>query len=206
MNEITDVNRSFLLTMTSSSARQLGNHIAASRGSGKSRLMGRIIAFLDFIRQVPSVIIDPHGGTIDNFLDRMMRLPRLYQEMLWDRVIYVDMSGHWGYVVPFPFYYQLGNESWFENSQRYLDVVYKLDTHLQSASIQGWNPLWLTGTVAGMVLSALNLQLTELKDLLTRPLAWNEQLYKVQKEYPELSYAVGYLRKLSDSKATNSPA
>jgi hypothetical protein len=162
--------------------------------------MGRIIAFLDFIQMVPTVILDPHGGTIDNFLDRMMRLPRVYQEKLWQRVIYVDMSGHWGNIVPFPFYYQLGNESWFEISQRYLDVVYKLDPHLQDASIQGWNPLWLTGTLAGMVLSALKLQITELEDLITRHDAWKEYLYKVREEHPELSYAVGYLGRLADLK------
>ena len=43
----------------------MGTHIVAGKGSGKSRLMGRIIAFLDFLQGVPTVIFDPHGGTIE---------------------------------------------------------------------------------------------------------------------------------------------
>lgn len=57
------------------SSRSMGIHIMAGKGSGKSRLMGRIIAWLDFIRGVPQVIFDPHGPTIDNFLDKLLRLP-----------------------------------------------------------------------------------------------------------------------------------
>lgn len=190
-----------LTTLISSSARRMGIHIAAGRGSGKSRLMGRIIGFLDFLQGVPTVILDPHGGTIDNFIDRMMYLPRNYQEKFWKRVLYVDMSGHWGTVVPFPFYYRLGNESWYDKSQRYLDVVYKLDAFLQTASIQGWNPLWLTGTTTGMILSALNLQITEAEDMLNNPKAWANKLIKVKERYPELSSAVSFLLQLPDLRS-----
>ena len=157
----------------------MGTHIVAGKGSGKSRLMGRIIAFLDFLQGVPTVIFDPHGGTIDNFLDRMLRLPRIYQERSWKRVEYIDMSGHWGYVTPMPFYNRFQGESFYDVSQRYLDVVYKLDSYLQTASIQGWNPLWLTGTMAGMVLSALGMQITEAHDLIINPELWKDKLYSI---------------------------
>ena len=46
-------------------SRSMGIHIMAGKGSGKSRLMGRLIAWLDFVRGVPQVIVDPHGPTID---------------------------------------------------------------------------------------------------------------------------------------------
>jgi hypothetical protein len=118
-------------------ARSMGIHIQAGKGSGKSRMLGRMIAWLDFIRGVPMVIFDPHGPTIDNFLDKLTRMPRELQERLWQRVLYVDMSGQSGQVIPFPLYYRLGNESLYDISQRYLDVVRKLDPYLQTASVGG---------------------------------------------------------------------
>jgi len=176
----------------------MGTHIVAGRGSGKSRLMGRMIALFDFLRGVPTVIFDPHGGTIDNFLDRMVRLPQKYQEQLWKRVIYVDMSGHWGYVTPIPFYYSFRGESFYDVSQRYLDVVYKLDSYLQTASIQGWNPLWLIGTMTGMILSALGMQITEAQDLISNPENWQDRLFALRKRFPELIPAINFLLKLPD--------
>src|SRR5215216_1665618 len=151
-------------------ARSMGIHIQAGKGSGKSRLMGRLIAWLDFVRGVPLVILDPHGPTIDNFLDKLTRMPRELQERLWQRVLYVDMSGQSGQVIPFPLYYRLGNESLYDISQRYLDVVRKLDPYLQTASVEGWNPLWRTGTYIGMILAGLNFQITEAEKLLQNPL------------------------------------
>src|SRR6266496_3288437 len=108
-------------------ARPMGIHIQAGKGSGKSRLMGRVIAFLDFMRGTPTVILDPNGPTIDNFLDKLTRLPKEYQEQLWPRVIYVDMSGQSGYVTPFPLYYRLGGETLYTISQRMLDMIQKMD-------------------------------------------------------------------------------
>lgn len=67
-------------------ARSMGIHIMAGKGSGKSRLMGRILCWLDFIRGVPLVILDPNGPSIDNFLDKLTRLPPAYQKQLWKRI------------------------------------------------------------------------------------------------------------------------
>src|SRR3954466_10271984 len=57
-------------------ARGMGIFMAATRGTGKSTVLGKHIAFSDFHRPtlkacVPVVIIDPVGGTIDNFLDKI---------------------------------------------------------------------------------------------------------------------------------------
>jgi hypothetical protein len=181
-------------------ARSMGIHIQAGKGSGKSRLMGRLIAWLDFIRGVPLVIFDPHGPTIDNFLDKLTRLPRELQERLWPRVLYVDMSGSSGYVVPFPLYYRLGNESLYDISQRYLDVVRKIDPYLQSASVEGWNPLWRTGTHLGMVLAALDLQITEAEKLLQNPSVLARRSRDFLSAYPEAEPAVTYIRELTHAK------
>jgi hypothetical protein len=173
-------------------ARSMGIHIMAGRGSGKSRLMGGVIAWLDFVRGVPLVVLDPAGPSIDNFLNKLVRLPRADQERLWRRVVYVDMSGRVGYVTPFPLYYRLGQESLYEIAQRYLDVVRKIDPHLATASVEGWNALWRIGTYAGMVLTALDCQITEAEGLLSSPAAWMGKFPAAVQTYPEVRPAVEF--------------
>src|SRR4051812_1480633 len=173
-------------------ARSMGIHLLAGKGSGKSRLMGRGIAWDDFIRGIPVVIFDPVGPTIDNFLDKLTRLPREYQECLWKRVIYVDMSDSSGRVTPMPLYYRLGTESFYSISQRYLDVVRRVDPALQSASILGWNQLWYVGTYTGMILSALDLQITEAEHLLRHPEAWVTRINQAVQTHPELVDAASF--------------
>lgn len=188
-------------------ARSMGIHIMAGKGSGKSRLMGRILCWLDFIRGVPLIILDPNGPSIDNFLDKICKLPPDYQKQLWKRVLYVDMSGKasstvggvgasdvGGHVVPFPLYYRLGQESLYEISQRYLDVVRKTDPFLATASVEGWNALWRIGTHAGMVLSALGCQITEADHLLHYPEAWSERFAEALDVYPEVAPAVEFFK------------
>jgi len=181
--------------------RDKGIHIVAGKGSGKSRMLGRVISWFDFIRGNSVSIWDPHGPTIDNFFDKVTRMPKEIQERLWPRVRYIDMSGKSGNVVPFPLYYRLGNEGLFEISQRYLDVVRKLDPFLQTASVQGWNPLWRTGTYTGMVLAGLGLQITEAEHLLRYPKSWGHRLNKLLDEYPETLPAVSFFRELGNMNA-----
>lgn len=170
----------------------MGVHVMAGKGSGKSRLMGRLLAFLDFIRFVPTVILDPNGPTIDNFIDKILWLPKEYQEQLWKRVIYVNMSGEGGQVVPFPLYYRLGSENLYTISQRYLDVVRKVDPWLQTASVEGWNALWRIGTYAGMLLAALDCQITEAQSLLTNPEAWSARFDEALRKHPDVRPAVEF--------------
>lgn len=175
-------------------ARSMGIHIMAGKGSGKSRLMGRVIAWLDFLRGIPLVVFDPHGPTIDNFLDKIVHLPKEIQRQLWRRVIYVDMSGRTSGVIPFPLYYRMGQESLYEISQRYLDIVRKLDPNLHTASVEGWNPLWRIGTAAGMVLGALGFQITEAESLITNPSEWERYFAAVLNIHPEAQPAVEFFQ------------
>ena len=181
-------------------SRNMGIHIMAGKGSGKSRLMGRLIAWLDFIRGVPQVIFDPHGPTIDNFLDKVVHFPQETQVKLWRRITYVDMSGQSGYVYPFPLYYRMGQESLYEVSQRYLDVVRKIDPFLQTASVEGWNALWRTGTYSGMILAALNLQISEAENLLNNVGQWHNQFNYAIEKFPDVLPAVNYLSELGEEK------
>ncbi|HEX9987304.1 MAG TPA: hypothetical protein VGE45_02365 [Chloroflexia bacterium] len=164
----------------------------AGKGSGKSRLLGRLLCWLDFIRGVPLVILDPNGPSIDNFLDKLTRLPPAYQKQLWKRIIYVDMSGRGGHVVSFPLYYRLGEESLYEISQRYLDVVRKTDPWLATASVEGWNALWRIGTYVGIILAALGYQITEVEHLLHSPEAWSNLLAQVARTHPDAAPAAQF--------------
>src|SRR3954451_18072760 len=81
-------------------ARGMGTFVCATRGTGKSRALGRFIAWQDFYREMPLVVLDPIGGTIDNFLDKIARRPLAERVELWKRVRYVNMNGQDGRVVP----------------------------------------------------------------------------------------------------------
>src|SRR5688500_20278280 len=96
------------------SARAMGIYILGARGSGKSRLSGRVIAWQDYRAEIPLVIIDPLGGTIDNFLDKLSRFLQYVHpakhSWYWSRVRYVDMSGKTGDITPWPLYYKTGSQ------------------------------------------------------------------------------------------------
>lgn len=181
-------------------SRRMPIFLRAGSGSGKSRLMGRILAWQDFLRGTPLVIIDPHGPTIDNFLDKIIRLPAELQKRIWSRVRYVDMSGRYGSVTPFPLYYRLGNESLYEIAQRPLDVIRKIDPHLQTASVEGWNALHRTGTYTGMVLAALTWQITEAKKILQNPEILEQYITPGQSFYPELRPAAAFFQDLNEAR------
>ena len=176
-------------------------HIMAEAGAGKSRFMGRILAWLLFLRHIPQVILDPTGGTIDNFLDRIIRLPPAWRKQLWPRVLYVDMSGKGGYVVPFPLYYRLRpDDSLFDVSQRFLEVVRRLDVHLQQAPILGLNALATISTYAGMLLAVLGCQITEAPSLIGHTDRWEGRLERALSLSPEVKPAVEYFRDFADWK------
>jgi hypothetical protein len=92
------------------SARAMGIYILGARGSGKSRFSARVLAWQDYRSEIPLVIIDPLGRTIDNFLDKLFRFLQYVHpskhSRYWSRVRYVDMSGKTGVITPFPLYYR----------------------------------------------------------------------------------------------------
>ncbi|MDO9546166.1 MAG: hypothetical protein Q7J07_05395, partial [Pelolinea sp.] len=108
--------------------------------------------------------------------------------------------GKGGSVIPFPLFYRFGNESVYEVSQRYLDVVRKIDPYLQTASIEGWNPLWRIGTYAGMILAAMGYQISEAEQLISNPLLWEARMKQAINTYPDICPAVNYLLNLTKEK------
>jgi hypothetical protein len=181
------------------SARAMGIYILGARGSGKSRLSGRVIAWQDYRAEIPLVVIDPLGGTIDNFLDKLFRFLQYVHpskhSQYWSRVRYVDMSGRDGVITPFPLYYKLGNErSLREVAERYLQVILKSNPSLLNAQVQGWPPLHNIGVQTGVILAALGYQITEAADLLRNPEQWQSRFTQAEQRYPEVAPAVAFFR------------
>src|ERR687895_602045 len=181
------------------SARTMGMYLLGARGSGKSRISGRVIAWQDYRAEIPLVVIDPLGGTIDNFLDKLFRFLQYVHpskhSQYWSRVRYVDMSGKDGVITPFPLYYKLGNErSLREVAERYLQVILKSNPSLLNAQVQGWPPLHHIGVQTGMVLAALGCQITEAADLLRNPEQWQSRFTQAEQRYPEVAPAVAFFR------------
>jgi hypothetical protein len=185
----------------SRSARSMGIYVLAGRGTGKSRLLGRKIASEDFFAGIPQVIIDPVGATIDNFLDKVIRvlqhLPASQHPFILQRIRYVDMSGKAGSITPFPLYYCLGTErSLLEIAERYLQVIIKSNPDLFSAQVLGWPPLHRIGVYTGIVLAALGLQITEAESLLSHPEDWERRgrFAEAERRSAEAKPAVSYFR------------
>lgn len=174
--------------------RSMGVHVMAGKGSGKSRLLGRILGWQDFVNERPLVIFDPQGGTIDNFLDKLVQLDESAQRELASRILYVDMRADGEYVVPFPLYYRNGDDDLFDVAQRYLLAVAKLDPDLKRNPRLGLNALLTIGRYVGIVLAALGCQITEAEDLLNRPQQWLPRLEQLGAEQPATQEAVSYFR------------
>src|SRR5436853_579635 len=70
---------------------KLGVAVIAAPGTGKSRLLGRVFGAEALKAQQPLVVLDPTGGTIDNLVDVIVRLPVSWRQALWPRITYVDV-------------------------------------------------------------------------------------------------------------------
>jgi hypothetical protein len=180
------------------SARARGAATISAPGTGKSTFFGKVLAFLDYLHERPQVIIDPSGGTIDNFLDKVARrlafLPKDKRRPYWERIRYVDLGSR-EFVCPFPLYYRLGTEqSLLQISERYLELILKSNPWLLTAQVLGWPPLHDVGAHTGMVLSALGLQITSAQDLLTHPEEWESRFIEAIERHPEAAPAVRYFR------------
>jgi hypothetical protein len=180
-------------------ARGMGICVVSTRGTGKSTILGRVIAFSDFFRPtladcVPVVIIDPVGGTTDNFLDKIGQQDLGTRTKLWERVRYHRIDGLGGRVVPWPIFAEaFAGERYSSRAQRLVEVIARCDPELRTRPMLGLNALSPIAKAAGIVLCALGLGVTEMQSLVSDPNAWEDRLRLVEPDYPE---AVARLRAL----------
>jgi len=109
------------------------------------------------------------------------------------RIKYIDMSAR-EYVVPFPLYYRLGDESLYDIAYRFMHVLKLSDPALLAAPIHGFNAVLYIGIPIGMILAHLGLPISEAVSLLDNPDAWSDRLNTAAKN-PELTNAVRFITK-----------
>lgn len=179
-------------------AAKLGVHLVAGPGAGKSRLLGRRLAWQVVQDKKPLVVLDPIGGTIDNLLDVIARLPQSWRRAVWSRITYIDVGAR-DYLTPTPLYYRLSEqESLFEIANRFPAILKRQDPELQSAPILGWNSLYECAISAGMIAAALGRQLDFVADLVLYPGRYKEELKQALAIDPTVRTAVEYFRALMD--------
>lgn len=150
-------------------ARAQGVRINGSSGSGKT-VLASLIAYNDFQRGRPNIVLDPYGSLASGIIGhiwRGIRTRRLPADA-WDRVVYADMSGRSGFVVPFPLLQRYGDEPLQMVADRLISAITRWDPELKTASIQGLNSIIKILTPASMILAALGeqWQVTEIPQLL----------------------------------------
>jgi hypothetical protein len=161
----------------SPSARLMALYILAASRTGKSRLMGRGIVWSDYYYALPQIVIDSTGiGTIDNFLDKLIRrlqyVPKSQDMRFLRRIRYVNMAST-SYITPFPLLYATGKErSLLHIAERYINVIRMSYPALLEAQVQGFPPLHYIAVHTHIVLAALGLPITNAEDLLRHPEKW----------------------------------
>ena len=191
--------RSARMGFLTDSAFKNPTRIVGGPGSGKSRLMGRILAWQALVGGKPQVIFDPTGGVGDNLIDKLMRCEdEDVRRRLWRRIVYVDVAAT-DYVVPTPLYYRLrSSDTLFEIANRFPAVVKAIDPALSGAPIMGANALTETAIHAGRIAAALDRQVDFVADLIEHPRHYKDELRRALVLYPELDDAVSYFREMMD--------
>lgn len=186
------------LFVLSDSALKNSVRIVGGPGSGKSRLLGRLIAFQTLVRGKPQLILDPLGTVTANLIDRICRLPLAARQRLWPRLHYIAVGAK-DYVCGTPLYYRLhAQETLLESASRFPAVLKAIDPKLQSAPILGWNALLECASYAGQIAVALGRQVDFVADLIEHPRLYKEDLSLALSRYPELARAVAYFRQMMD--------
>jgi len=185
----------------SQAALKLGTHIVGGVGSGKSRLLGRIFAWLVLLLKQSGVILDPTGGVVDNLFDKIFRLPPSYQTALWQRIIYIT-PGNKESLFPTHLSYRLRTDDTLaEMANRFPAVLKRQDPNLHEAPILGWNSLYECLLYAGQIAAAKGLQLDFMAHLIEHPGHYKDLLREALAEHPQLQPAVAYFRALMDPSA-----
>lgn len=153
--------------------RSQGARISGGSGSGKT-VLASLIAFQDWKRGKPAIIVDPYGSFVNTVLGMIWRdieassLSAEGKTQRWLSVKYVDVAARWGYVTPFPLLYRYPGETLYSVGERLVAAITRWDPDLKTASIQGLNSIIKVLIPAIMDMAALGpaYQVTEIPELL----------------------------------------
>jgi hypothetical protein len=177
----------------------MGVYLLGASRTGKSRLLGRVISWQDFLAEIGQIIFDPRGVTISNFLDKLLQflqyVPEDQHAKYWRRIRYVEVSGKGGYSTGLPLYYRLTpEETLAEISERYLQLILRSNPHLADAQYFGWPALHHFGLNAGILCASLGLQVTDMPSLISHPELWLGRFAEAEARYPEARAACDFFR------------
>jgi hypothetical protein len=192
-----NVKHSGVLTL-SDSALSLGQLILGAPGTGKTTYQA-LVALQLLRKRIPQVIIDPTGTLSTALLFLLLRflrgIPACKRADYWQRLWYIDV-GNPDVVTPFPIYFKRDRESLREVSERFIETLRLAHPGLTSQASVTFPRLRRVGINAGIVLSALGFQLTEVEDLLFHTLTWKEsgRFQEAINRNPEAASAVSYFQ------------
>jgi hypothetical protein len=182
-----------------SESRIMGVYLLGASRTGKSRMLGRVIAWQDFMDEIGQVIFDPRGVTISNFLDKVVRflqyVPPDQHFKYWQRIKYVDVSGKGGFITGLPLYYRLTPEETLADiSERWLQLTLRSNPHLADAQYFGWPAFHRFGLNAGIICGSLGLQITDIAKLISHPEQWLSRFAEAEARHPEAAPACDFFR------------
>jgi hypothetical protein len=149
-----------------------GIRILGTAGTGKTVLAINLLV-MSFLRRWPYLVLDPTGSLITGFLARIQqycaanRLSNVQQAQLYHRIVYVDLSGSSGYIMPFPLFRRLPGEPLSAIGDRVMSWILGMMPESKDAPVEGFTSIAKILRPAAIVLAALQLEITELTSLLT---------------------------------------
>lgn len=179
-----------LKPLLNAQARGMCRRFVGTRGAGKSFAMA-LLAYLDLLMRIPTVIFDPAGALTDWLLGLIEREPDHTKAQLLSRIRYLKIAGERAddatYITPFPLLFRLGDEPLQAIAERPLEVWRRLDPELRRNPTVGWNKLSEIGSYVGMLLAGMEpmRQLTEANSLLDDPHTWRQDIEAARARYPD---------------------
>ena len=181
-----------------------GIRILATSGTGKTQL-GVWLLFTALLKRRPFIVFDPTKGLINGFLTWIQHycqssgLSGYQQEQFYNRIVYCDLSGRSGYVMPFSLFQRYGQEPLSAVADRVMNWVSGMMPSAHSAPIEGYSSIVKTLYPACMIAAALqpDIQVTEIPDLLRHPQSgrWKQRFAQALATHPiETAEAVSYFQ------------
>lgn len=176
--------------------------ITGGSGSGKTLMAARQILWSLFKEGHTIAAFDPLGPLSDAVIWKFLLQPVEWQRQNLHRLKYINKRpSNIENVVPTPLYYRMNeHDSLATIGRRPLDMFIKSDPSLANAPILGLNQLETVGTYVGMVCAALDMQITEIPNMLRNPRNWLAPIRNAMKDDPELVPASEFFSGLAQIK------